>query len=193
MQPEPTNPPRLTPIRISYRESADHLLEANEQATPSRQFRWGLWPAILLGIVFLTIFRAASERSYSGGINWKDVAISIGIVLFLAALLLLVKNSRAITRRWYRKVYRQRTGREESKVVCEFGDAALFVSTEGGVASQYPWSAIVRAVERPMGLLIYHGPGAFQWFPKTAFASEADYAATKRLLESKVADFRKPT
>ena len=193
MPPEPTNPPRLTPIRISYRESADHLMDGNEQAAPSRPFRWGLWPAILFGIVILTIFRAASERSYSGGIDWKGVVISIGIVLFLAALLLLVRNGRAISRRIYRSAYRKRTGRDESKVVCEFGDVALFVSTEGGVASQYPWGAIVRAVERPTGLLVYHGPGAFHWFPKTAFTSEADYAATKRLLESKVADFRKLT
>src|SRR5262249_36197984 len=152
---------------------------------------WGLWPAILLGIVLLTVFRAASERSYVGGMNWKDVVISIGIVFVIAALLLLVRSSRAITRYWFRKQYRKRTGRDESKVVCEFGDVALFISTEGGVASHYPWGAIVRGVERPLGLLVYTGPEVVFWFPKSAFGSEADYFSAIRLVQSKVADFRR--
>jgi hypothetical protein len=183
--------PSPPPIRFSYIESGDLLLEGREQAAPSRPFRWGAWPAILLAIVVLTIFKAASERSYSGGINLKDVVITIGIVVFLAALLVLIKYSRFITLPLYRRAYRKRTGRDQSKVICEFGDAALLISTEGGVDSHYPWSAIVRVIERSQGLLVYTGPEMFFWFPKTALASENDFAAAKRLLESKVTDFRK--
>jgi hypothetical protein len=68
---------------------------------------------------------------------------------------------------------------------------ALFASTEGGAAAHYPWNTIVRVIERPQGLLVYTGPAIFFWFPKTVFASENDFAAAKRLLESKVTDFRK--
>jgi hypothetical protein len=183
--------PSSPPIRFSYVESGDLLLEGREQATPSRPFRWGAWPAILLAIVVLTIFKAASERSYSGGMNLKDVVITIGLVVFLVALLVLVKYSRFVTLPLYRRVYRKRTGRDESKIVCELGDVALFASTEGGAAAHYPWNTIVRVIERPQGLLVYTGPAIFFWFPKTAFASENDFAAAKRLLESKVTDFRK--
>ncbi len=194
MQTEPVNVPEGAPIRVTYRESADHLVEAREQAAPSRPFRWRLWPAILFGIVFITVVRAASERSYLGGIKWRDVVTGIGLVLFFAALLLLIQNGRAIrrpiSRRLYRGSYRKQTGREESKVVCEFGDAALFISTEGGVATHYPWGAILKTIERPKGLLVYTGPEVFHWFPRNAFASEADYAAAVRLLRSKVADFQ---
>jgi len=183
--------PTPAPIRFSYRESGDHLLAGREEAAPSRKFAWGLWPIIIPAILLLVIYRSWLAGHRSLGVDWKDLAVGIGCVVLPLSLLLLIRFSPAITRTNFRRAYRKHTGRDESTVAVELGDAALFISTEGGAASQYAWNTIVRVVERPAGLLVYHGAETYFWFPRTAFASEDDYAAAKRLLPSKVADFRK--
>jgi hypothetical protein len=82
-------------------------------------------------------------------------------------------------------------GRDQTEAVAEFGQEALFISGEGGVATHIPWTAFHRVVERPKGLLVYDSELVFRWFPKKAFASETDYAAAVELMRSKVSKFEK--
>jgi YcxB-like protein len=183
------------PIRIRYVESADSLIEAIEQMPPasasfSRGNRWQL--GLILVVALLLPLLSIAKR---GGIDWKGLAVSLiplllvigfGLVIFFV----LQKGPRLLlSRNYYRKSYRKQTGREQSDSVAEFGAEALFVSGESGAAVHIPWRTIHRIVERPKGLLVYETDTILRWFPRSAFASEADYAAAVELMRSKVSKF----
>jgi len=184
-------------IRITYRESAEFVMEGLSQIPPNKRFNRSLWiwATIIAAIIALQIFKnVLADRTTHTPTDWPRLIGSYGLAAVLLGSLLfaLYRWSRQpgpLSRRYYREIYRKQTGREETQVIAEFGGEALFISTEGGIASHYPWAAVVRAVERPKGLLVYTGPELFHWFPKTAFASENDYAVVVRMVQSKVTNF----
>jgi len=186
--PEPVN----APIRITYRESADFLLDAMEHV-PREKIRVSFGTiAAMVAIVLLLLFQYALQPT-----TRRLVVLIVTITLMLAGaggfwfLLRCLSGKGDLGRKWIRRQYRAQTGRDETQVVCEFGDAGLFRSAEGGAASQHPWTATARVVETPKGLVLYQTKELFHWFPKTAFASPAQYDAVVRLIHSKVASFER--
>jgi hypothetical protein len=175
------------PIRITYTESADSVIEALEQA-PSviNKKQLILWILIITAIIVLLILKSSL---YPDGIDWKKFAWNVVPVLLIAFFIFFFFLRQIYGRKSIEEAYRKGVGRDESKVVCEFGESAVFTSSEGGIASHYPWTVITRVVERPKGVLLYHAPNAFHWFPKSAFASEADYSCVIELAKSKVANY----
>jgi hypothetical protein len=201
MTAEPEKP-GAAPIRIRYVESADYFVEATEQfpsaavsVSVSRASRWQNILLILI-VPLVPVLMLLQLRLEHRSFEWRMLTVFLvpfGILIGLAVLFffLLRKPRLLFSRNYYRKSYRKQVGRDESNVVAEFGQEALFISAEDGVATQIPWHTIPRAVERPKGLFVYESDTVFRWFPKSAFASEADYTAAIELLQSKIAKFEK--
>jgi hypothetical protein len=186
-----------TPIRIRYIESGDYFVEATEQlpSTPVSIGRWQIGIVIAL-LVLLPVLMLLQQSLHERTFNWKAFAAALLPALVMVAFGVLLffvfrKPRLLFGRNYYRKSYRKQIGRDETNVVAEFGQEALFISGEGGVATHIPWQTIPRAVERPKGLFVYESDTVFRWFPKSAFASEHDYAAAVELLRTKVAKFER--
>ncbi|MBB5036662.1 YcxB family protein [Prosthecobacter dejongeii] len=58
-------------------------------------------------------------------------------------------------------------------------------STAGGAESFLPWNLVIKSIATPDGVLVYPQQNLFNWLPKTAFTSEADYARFLQLITSK--------
>jgi hypothetical protein len=186
-----------TPIRIRYIESGDYFVEGSEQlpSTPVSISRWQIG-FIIVVVVLMPVLMLLQQGLHERTFNWKTFAISLLPVLFVAGFAVLLffvfrKPRLLFGQNYYRKSYRKQIGRDETNVVAEFGQDALFISGEGGVATHIPWNTIPRAIERPKGLLVYESDTVFRWFPKSAFASEHDYAAAVELLRTKVVKFER--
>jgi hypothetical protein len=184
-------------IRISYVENADHLMEATEEAQMPTQAipKWvqNTFIGLVIAGALLAAFIEESRKGVEKGILLISALAVIGILCFWIVVfraLGLGKPSKR-NRKSYEKWYRKLTGRDQTQVVCEFGEAGFLVTGEGGVSNHSPWPTVVRAVERPKGLLVYTAPQIFNWFPKTVFASEADYDSLLQLVATKVAKFER--
>ena len=51
------------------------------------------------------------------------------------------------------------------------------------------WQTIMKIVATPEGFVIYKGPRMFQWLPRHAFNSDADYERFASLARERVATF----
>ena len=155
--------------------------------------RWTTVSLIMVAIV-MPVFLLLHQRLERRTLDWKALAFAflplVVLVGFVALFFFLLRKPRLLFGRdYYRRSYRKQIGRDQSNVVAEFGQEALFISSENGVATHIPWRTIPRAVERPKGLFVYESDTVFRWFPKTAFASEAEFAAAIELMRSKVVKF----
>jgi hypothetical protein len=201
MTAEPEKPGGA-PIRIRYVESADYFVEATEQlpavsvsVSATRTSRWQNVLLILI-VPLIPVLMFLQMRIEHRSFEWRPLVVGlvlIGILIGVGILLffLLRKRGLPFSRNYYRKSYRKQVGRDESNVVAEFGQEAFFISSEDGVATHIPWHTIPRAVQRPKGLFLYESDTVFRWIPKSAFASDADYAAAIDLLQAKIAKFEK--
>jgi len=186
------NEPLVTsPIRITYRETADHVMEAMEQAKRPSPVVAEWVQNLFITLLVLGGVTMALVEQYRKGVDRKILVLGSVCTLLVVGFWLCVfkwagfgKGTKR-SRRHYEKWYRKHTGRDTTKVVCEFGELGLLVTGEDGVATHHPWASIVRVLERPRGLLIYVGPEVFHWFPKSFFASETDYVALVELIRSK--------
>lgn len=147
---------------------------------------------LVLGLVMVAAIGFAFVGEARKGVETKILLLGllatvgiIGFWLFVFKLVGLGRPSKGNPRSWV-EWYRKQTGRDESQVVCEFGEVGMLITTEGGVATHHPWQAVPRVVERPAGLLVYIGPQIFHWFPRTVFDSHADYEALLHLIRQKV-------
>ena len=180
-------------IRISYRESGEHLMEACAEAqlaTPTIP-KWV--QNLVLGLVMAGAVGFAFLQEARKGIETKVLLLGLLAIVGIGGFWFLVfklvglgKPSKGNPRSWA-KWYRKHIGRDESQVICEFGEVGMLITTEGGVATHHPWQSIPRVVERPAGLLVYIGPQFFHWFPRAVFTSTADFDRLLSLARQKVA------
>lgn len=180
-------------IRISYRESGDYLLEACTEAQLAAPTIPKWVQNLVLGLVMIGAIGFAFLQEARKGIETKVLLLALLAIVGIGGCWFLVfklvglgKPSKGNPRSWA-KWYRKQVGRDESQAVCEFGEVGMLITTEGGVATHHPWQAVPRVVERPTGLLVYIAPQIFHWFPRTVFASAADFDALLNLLRQKVA------
>lgn len=183
------------PIRVTYRESGAFLAEAARQSPFQPKERTWLWVTAVVA-VFLFAFGKVMWEEFRNGASLKVLILSglfvcvIGVGCFL--LFNRLFGTRKTNQSYYEKLYRQQTGKDETTVICEFGEVGFLVTTEGGVATHFPWPSVVNAIERQTGLLIFTGPQLFHWFPRAAFASETDFRAVLAMVTDKVSKFERP-
>jgi len=183
------------PVRVTYLESGAHLAEAARQAPIKSRERTWLWVTVVVGILVLSMGKVAWEESRKG-VSIKILIFSTLFVCVIGAgwffLFQRLFGAKKPNQNYYDKLYRQQTGKDETKVVCEFGEVGFLITTDGGVASHFPWPTVVRVAERESGLLIFTGPELFHWFPRAAFSSTADFSAVVALIADKVPNFERP-
>jgi hypothetical protein len=183
------------PVRVTYRESGALLAEAARQSPLQSKQRTWLWLGLVVALLVLSVGKVMWEESRKGAslqmlflVALFVCAIGAGWFFLFGRLFGAKKSDQA----YYDKLYRQQTGKDETTVVCEFGEVGFLVTSDGGVASHFPWPTVAKAVEREAGLLIFTGPQLFHWFPRTAFASDADFRAVVALITDKVSNFERP-
>ena len=73
-----------------------------------------------------------------------------------------------------------------------YGKILSFMITDEGLLctgdsaeSFLPWKTVLKSIETPDGSLVYRQTNLFEWLPKTAFTSEADYNRFLDLLAAK--------
>jgi hypothetical protein len=183
------------PVRVTYLESGAHRAEAAKQAPVKSRERTWPWIAIIVGVVVLSSGKAAWEQLRKGASPIIPILSGLFVCVIVAGWFFLFQRlfgARKTKQEYYDKLYRQQTGKAETKVVCEFGEVGFLITTDGGVASHFPWPTVVRIVERDSGLLIFTGPELFHWFPRAAFSSTADFSAVLALIADKVPNFERP-
>jgi hypothetical protein len=68
-------------------------------------------------------------------------------------------------------------------------DEGLFTESSKVKSLQY-WSAFTELVEFPDGLLLFQGPGSFNWLPISAFENPADYDEARRIISRHVSNHK---
>lgn len=195
-----------TPIRITFREGVDHLIEAQSQV-PSSTGSPVLLKAqkIIWGVIFVAALVLAFVQAYRRGIDPKVLFLAIVCVILIVVLWLwffkkigLYKTTNAHNYQWTKsdrerveKIYLKRTGQTYMLVAFEFDNEGFTFSGEHSPGKKYPWNTIPRAIERPKGVLIYNRSGTYLWVPRAAFASGEDYQATLSLISSNVSGWEK--
>jgi hypothetical protein len=109
-----------------------------------------------------------------------------GVILLSGALLAFAIFSRHLTisRYWARSQFRRRP---DQNIELEFRftpDGIRSQSTLG--EGRTSWSAFIKAVTTPEGLLLYSLENFWHWLPRHAFSSEADFEQVIAWAEQKV-------
>jgi 2-amino-4-hydroxy-6-hydroxymethyldihydropteridine diphosphokinase len=92
----------------------------------------------------------------------------------------------------FEKVYRKKTGRNESVVACEFDENGFLMVPQDDKTVKYSWEQISRAIERPKGLFVYVRSWMYFWFPKASFATTEDYQLLIQIIAQEVPRFERP-
>jgi hypothetical protein len=164
-------------ITASYLLTTDAMLPALRWHQ-QKLLRVLWWPVLGVIMVFILV------GLFQDGFQTKDAIMTVvAIPLVLAGLWLwffLMKNflrssqSRNIkSAPTYGKMMHWTVTNEALK--CNLDNAS----------STLPWSQVYKSVETPDGVLIYLQKMLFNWLPKTAFTSEADYTRLLELLAAK--------
>jgi 2-amino-4-hydroxy-6-hydroxymethyldihydropteridine diphosphokinase len=83
----------------------------------------------------------------------------------------------------------KKLGEEELLVTWHFDEIGMHLNPQRPASTTYKWSALARAVESPGGLFVYIRRWTYFWFPRTAFASPAQYAEVRGLIQRHVPNF----
>jgi hypothetical protein len=172
-------------VRITYVENGAYLMEA------ATQVRAGFFNRNAIRLIMLTVFVIIilthvipDARRGSG----KDIVIDlvIGISLLLYMWILGVFGSKRRRLKAFNKKYSHATGRDQTKVSCEFSGTGLLITAEDGLKTELPWSSIYRTVLYPSGIIFYTAPEQYRWFPERFFFSPDDYNDLNKILQAKI-------
>jgi 2-amino-4-hydroxy-6-hydroxymethyldihydropteridine diphosphokinase len=92
----------------------------------------------------------------------------------------------------FEKSYRDKTGRNESVITCEFDENGFSMAPQDDKTVKYSWEQITKAIERPKGLFVYVRRWMYFWFPKASFATREDYESLVQIIARKVPKFERP-
>lgn len=192
------------PIRITYRENADHFIEgfasypqSTRPAIPEKHQR------IFFFLVAIGALAYALVEQYRKGTEIWILILALLFFLLIGAFWIWFFKKIGLgkysptpeykytekDRERLRARYIKQTGTEESIVTCEFGETGFKLVTHDGKSSAYEWAAMIRAVEAPRGIYIFIRKLAHLWFPRSAFASTLDYQDVIKLIGQKVRKF----
>lgn len=102
----------------------------------------------------------------------EDVAI-VPIVFGILLALAWFSRSLTVSRYSARSQFRRRPD-QDIELEWRFGSEEIQTQSELGEA-RFVWSAMIKVVKAPDGLLLYSLPTFFNWIPRHAFASDADF------------------
>jgi 2-amino-4-hydroxy-6-hydroxymethyldihydropteridine diphosphokinase len=192
-------------IRIKFCENVDHFIESQQQMPPSpplmSEKNQRIFFAILIGG---TLIYAFAEQYYHG----TRLNIILPAALFCVAIMAfwvwffkkigLYKTGPPAPYQWtekdrarFHKAYVKQTGRSETNVVGEFNERGFSLGPENEKPGVHEWTAIVKVVECPRGLLVYIRASTCFWFPQRAFASVGAYQDLIKLVALKVPQFQR--
>jgi len=200
-----------TAIRISFRQNAEYLMEGQKEAMRRGQRNPKVSPRvqnIIIGGAFAAglILFVVDEHQRGGRMTTILVAI-IGCLVIMAGWFWFFKKTGLLKRMTsiyeltdkelprYQKYHRKLTGVDEMDVTWEFGEAGVNLVTEAGPASGYAWNAVSKVIELQRGFLMFirrKGPFSlpiYLWFRKSAFNSELDCEAFRKLVKRNVVSF----
>lgn len=175
-------------IHARYRWTADEALRAQHfhvRHTLTRFYRPVLCTvagfAIVAGLVLMVLScvdRGPEPRDTSGE--------------FLAAAFMIVGGlmpfAMPSVRRW--RTRRQFAMRPDRNCEVEWTIDANEISLQTPQSrATSTWQAIMKIVATPEGFVIYKGPRMFQWLPRHAFASDADYERFDSLAHERVVKY----
>lgn len=93
---------------------------------------------------------------------------------------------------WNRTTGQKQRLAKELKRVPDYEKPVSWIVRENGFEQRVgeshsftEWALLYESVASPEGALLYPQKGIFYWLPKTAFASESDYAGLIQLLKAK--------
>lgn len=158
------------------------------EVTPYRlALKWHLhrltrWKWLVLIVVCLF---SALGRASSGARGNEHIVISVIVFPVLVALGVIVWFS--LMMRFFRGLQIQ-----QIKSMPTFGKILSFTINDEGLLckgdsaeSFLPWKTVLKSIETPDGSLVYRQANLFEWLPKAAFNSEADYNRFLDLLAAK--------
>ena len=194
------------PIRITYKENADHVLEGFKQYPQSTK------PAVsprnqnifFVALIGGTILYALWEQ-YKEGREIKILAMTffgvVAVFLFwfwFFKKIGLTRDKGPMVYQWtekdrarFEERYEKTIGRKATMMSCEFDESEFRLTTPEAKTTPHEWTKIPRAVEVPGGLYLFIGKLSHFWFSKKYFASGEDYNELLGLLERKVPAFER--
>ena len=133
---------------------------------------------LLYGVVVIGAMTAAWLGMSGGKVEVQDVLPSL---LGLGFLGIIMRRSRDVTGLSQQIERMPGYGELFNWIIKDNG----YEVKVGEVEEFVPWSGIFETVSTPDGTLIYIQKDAFEWLPKTAFASDADYLRFRDLASAK--------
>jgi hypothetical protein len=162
-------------MKSSYPWTVDHLYRA-------RQLHWRHSVRNGFNVVLYAVL--ALSLAYGLMILFEDGALMPGLLFVFVPIYSLA------FRPWYQKWAARRhfLSRPDAGVTIttEFEDAVVRSSTTLGDRGESPWAAFHKAVVGKDGVLIYHNPQIFHWYPKESFESQEDFQAFLELVRTKI-------
>lgn len=113
----------------------------------------------------------------------EDFAV-IPVISGIVLLCLLASRSFAVSRYSVRRQFRKRPD-QNIDLEWRFGPDEIQTRSSLGEA-RFNWSAFVKVIKTPEGLLLYNLTNFFQWLPRHAFESDADFQRVTTWAEQKI-------
>jgi len=169
---------------MSNEITATYTVEATSYALA---FKWHIhrltrckWLILIVACLFSALGRASS-----GSRGNEHIIISAIVFPALVALGLIIWFSLMMRFFW-------RLQTQQIKSLPIYDKNLSFTITDEGLLcksdsaeSFLPWKTVLKSTETPDGSLVYREANLFEWLPKTAFTSEADYNRFLDLLAAK--------
>lgn len=133
---------------------------------------------LVYGVVVFGAMTAAWLGISDGTVEVQDVLPSL---LGLGFLGIIIRRSRDVTDLSQRIQQMPGYGELFTWIINENG----YEVKVGEVDELVPWAGVFETVSTPDGMLIYIQKDAFEWLPKTAFASDADYLRFREFASAK--------
>ena len=170
------------PIAIRFRWTADDLVQAYRyhfRHTCRPVFRW------LLHFLFGVVLVGGVAMIFSSGPNGKAPwpisfgFLAVGVYYFAV---------RPFERRWMiRREFAKRPDKDSEVEWQADGDKVLARSILWH--AEMSWQAFTKLVRTPTGIMLYLTERQYNWIPRQAFASDAEYERFIDLAKSKIQDF----
>jgi len=169
-------------ITVHYRWTAEQLSEAtrwHQRHGTARRVRLVIyWVIIALAVGSAALSHASSR---SGPFSWMGG----GLIVYL---LVLMGLRRFLVLWQVRRNYRKSAARD-AEIAWHVSETTLQMNYVHG-SSETRWTAFIKVVLTPDGLLLYPQPNLFHWLPSTGFASTSDFEAVVGMARRNVAAFK---
>lgn len=175
----------MDPVRVSYRWTAEELLEA--QKTHQATIMGPGIVLLLIGFYLLMTGLGLSIIVLEIQRGHKITGFPIGFTAFWLLPLLAMQFSHGPVHRFLVRKKFSGWKDADAQVSFELSSSGLKLSTLGGIEASFPWSHFSKLLESKNNYLLYFGK-KFYWLPNSAFSKLED----REILKSWVLDANIP-